>query len=30
MKIPSTIGVLTYNSEKNLARALASVNDLQK
>jgi len=27
MKIPATIGVLTYNSEKNLARALASVTD---
>lgn len=26
-KIPCTIGVLTYNSEKNLARALASVAD---
>lgn len=25
MKIPATIGMLTYNSEKNLARALASV-----
>lgn len=27
MKIPATIGMLTYNSEKNLARALASVKD---
>lgn len=27
MKIPATIGMLTYNSEKNLARALASVAD---
>ena len=27
MKIPATIGILTYNSEKNLARALASVKD---
>lgn len=27
MKIPCTIGMLTYNSEKNLARALASVAD---
>lgn len=27
MNIPATIGILTYNSEKNLARALASVAD---
>jgi glycosyltransferase involved in cell wall biosynthesis len=27
MKIPATIGMLSYNSEKNLARALASVKD---
>ena len=27
MKIPATIGVLTYNSEKNLSRALASIKD---
>lgn len=27
MKIPCTIGILAYNSEKNLARALASVKD---
>lgn len=27
MKIPATIGMLTYNSEKNLERALASVAD---
>ena len=27
MKIPCTIGMLAYNSEKNLARALASVKD---
>ncbi|MFI5260374.1 MAG: glycosyltransferase family 2 protein [Candidatus Paceibacteria bacterium] len=27
MKIPATIGVLTYNSEKNLARCLASISD---
>ncbi len=27
MKIPATIGMLTYNSEKNLARAIASVAD---
>ncbi len=27
MKIPCTIGILTYNSEKNLARALASIAD---
>lgn len=27
MKIPATIGMLTYNSEKNLARALASATD---
>lgn len=27
MKIPATIGMLAYNSEKNLSRALASVKD---
>ena len=27
MKIPATVGILTYNSEKHLARALASVAD---